>query len=46
MVTVVTEALDADDDAAPPSVPAVVFPVSASATAVPDCEIDQVVYDE
>jgi hypothetical protein len=45
MVTVVAEALDDEDDAAP-GVLAVVFPVSASVATVPDCEIDHVVYDE
>src|SRR5690349_10424524 len=41
MVTVVADALDPDDDAVPS-----VLPVSAFAVAVPDCEIDQLVYDE
>ena len=35
-----------DGDDVAPSVIAVALPVSASAAPVPDCEIDQVVYDE
>jgi hypothetical protein len=47
MVTVVAKALDdEDDDDDAPSVLAVALPVSASTAAVPDCEINQVAYDE